>query len=375
MKIGLVCPYNMFNFAGGVQEVVFELHRQLKEQGHSVKIITPRPRFIVDTAPEDMILVGRSAKVNTPFSTMVDFGFEADGDEIESILEREQFDVLHFHEPWVPLLSRQILMKSKAVNIATFHATPPDTLVSKSLLNVVTPYTKSVLKYIHAFTAVSDAAAAYLRSLSRVDIRIIGNGVDLERFNVNSKKKSDKKQILYLGRLEKRKGVDHLLMAYNQLRQTHDDVELIIAGKGVKAKPLQRLVQQYEIPDVSFIGFVEEADKPHLIAKADVFCSPAVFGESFGIVLLEAMAVGTPIVAGNNEGYASVMRGKGRLSLVNPKSIDDFTQRLELMLYDEDIRKLWKKWAREEVQQYKFANICDDYQKIYKQALLAHAKA
>jgi len=365
----------MFQFAGGVQEIVFQLQTSLQAKGHEVKIITPRPRAHLANPPRDMILVGRSAKMNTPFATMVDFGFEADGDEIQNILDHEQFDILHFHEPWVPLLSRQILSRSSSINVATFHATPPSTIVSKSLLNAVIPYTRSVLKYLHAYTAVSDSAAEYIRSLTDEPVTIVANGVDLERFVEQPAQPTldRKKTILYLGRLEKRKGVDYLLRAYARLRESHDDVRLVVAGKGVKLKALEKYVEQYEIPDVSFPGFIAEEDKVGLIAAADVYCSPALYGESFGIVLLEAMGVGTPVVAGNNAGYASVMTGRGRISLVNPKSTDDFAQRLELLLYDEPLRELWRDWAREHVQQYRFKTIADDYEKVYEQAIKVYA--
>ena len=111
MKIGLVCPYNMFQFAGGVQEIVLQLQVSLQQKGHEVLIITPRPRAHDGNIPKGMILVGRSAKMNTPFSTMVDFGVQADVDEIDTILNREQFDFLNFHETWVPVLSSQILSR------------------------------------------------------------------------------------------------------------------------------------------------------------------------------------------------------------------------------------------------------------------------
>ncbi len=370
MKIGLVCPYNMFQFAGGVQEIVFQLERDLSERGHEVRIITPRPRAHVDDPPHNMILVGRSAKVNTPFATMVDFGFEADGDEIDTILEREQFDVLHFHEPWVPMLSRQILQRSKAINVATFHAKSPESVVSKSIITGFRPYMKSVVGYIHVFTAVSDAATHFIKDFTDEPIHIVPNGIDLSRFSISKHyAASKKKTILYLGRLEKRKGVEYLLQAYDQLRLAHDDVRLVIAGSGVKRKTLERLVDEYEIPDVTFMGYVDEADKPRLMAEADLYVSPALYGESFGIVLLEAMAVGTPVVAGNNTGYASVMTGRGRLSLVSPKSTDDFAQRLELMLYDNELRRLWLAWAHQHVQQFQFSNITDAYEVIYDKAL------
>lgn len=376
MKIGLVCPYNMFQFAGGVQDIVLQLHKELTKRGHSVKIITPRPRFHDGKAPKDMILVGRSVKANTPFQTMVDFGFEAAGDEIDAILEQEKFDILHFHEPWVPLLSRQILGKSSAVNIATFHAKLPETATSKAIANAVTPYTRSVLKQLQVLTAVSDAAAEFVRTLTKEPIEIIPNGVNLEHFKQKKQHEpSETKTILYLGRLEKRKGVDYLLDAYEQLRVDHGNVRLQIAGSGVKLKTLQKTVEQYSIPDVEFLGFVSEAEKLELMRNADLYCSPALYGESFGIVLLEAMATGTPVVAGNNPGYASVMLGRGRLSLVDPKSTNDFAQRLELMLFDDEIRHLWKSWAHSEVKKYSFENIASQYEAVYKEALSTHSYA
>ena len=375
MKIGIICPYNMFSFAGGVSDGVINLHKQLILKGHTVKIITPRPRNYSDEPPKDYILLGRSAKMNTPFDTMVDIGFQADGDEIQTILDSENFDILHFHEPWVPVLSRQILSRSKAINVATFHAKLPESILSKSIINTVVPYTKSILNYIHMFTAVSDAAAEHLRTLTKEEIITVPNGIDYERFKNTSVHKDESKQktILYLGRLEKRKGVEYLITAYRKLREYHDDVKLVIAGNGVKRKNLERLVKQYKIPDVSFTGFVPEDDKPMLMKQADLFCSPAPYGESFGIVLLESMAVGTPVVAGNNSGYSSVLTGRGRLSLVTPTATEDFYQRLELLLYDKEIRKLWINWANESIKQYDFEHVANMYEQVYKRALRIYA--
>ena len=373
MKIGIVCPYNMFQFAGGVQEIVINLHKHLSDRGHSVKIITPRPRSHYESAADDYILVGRSTKMNTPFNTMVDVGFEADGDEIQDILDREQFDVIHFHEPWVPLLSRQILTKSTSVNVATFHAKLPESLLSKSIVNSVGPYTKSILKYIHSYSAVSQAAAEHVSKLSNVPIQIIPNGIEIDNFTFTPSKNNSKKTIVYIGRLEKRKGVDYLVAAYAKLRETHDDVQLVIGGNGVKRNSLEKLVEQNAIPDVTFIGFVPEEAKYALLASADIFCSPALYGESFGIVLLEAMASGTPIVAGNNSGYASVLTETGAISLVSPKSLDDFSSRLELLLYDKPTRKVWIDWAKTSIPKYDFKHITDEYEELYKEALKVHA--
>src|ERR1700744_5226076 len=106
-----------------------------------------------------------------------------------------------------------------------------------------------------------------------------------------------------------------------------------------------------------------------MLATADLFCAPAIFGESFGIVLLEAMASGLVTVAGDNPGYSSVMQGLGKLSLVNPKDIPQFAHRLELLLFDEDLRVLWQKWAKDYVRQFDFPKILDRYEAMYETAL------
>jgi phosphatidylinositol alpha-mannosyltransferase len=322
-----------------------------------------------------MIMLGRSAKMNTPFATMVDFGFEADGDEIDTMIERENFDILHFHEPWIPVLSRQILVRSNAINVATFHGTPPDNIMSKSLLNMVVPYTKSVLKYLHSYTAVSESAAGYVKTLTNEPVEIVPNGINLDIFKPIPllKKPRKTKTILYLNRLEGRKGAKYLIMAYSRFREDHDNVRLLIAGKGVKKRALEKYVTTNEIPDVEFLGYVGDEQKLKLMNEADLYCSPAIFGESFGIVLLESMAVGTPLLAGNNPGYSSVMKGRGRLSLITPQNTEDFAQRLELMLYDEGIRQLWIDWATDYVKQYSYNKITTQYEKVYKEAKKIYA--
>ena len=364
----------MFQFTGGVQDVIINLQTHLLAKGHQALIITPRPRaYFKKNPPKNMILIGRSTKMST-FATMVDASFEADGEEIDDLLDREKFDIIHFHEPWQPFLSRQILTRSQSVNIATFHASMPDSIVSKSFLNIVYPYTKSIQKYIHYYTAVSDVAATYIRTMTDQPIAIIPNGIELKNFQISPNiNKNSQKTILYLGRLEKRKGLIYLLKPYSRLRQRHNDVRLIIAGNGAKHTSLERYIMQFDVPDVTFTGFVSEKDKIPLMSSADLFCSPAIYGESFGIVLLEAMALNIPVVAGNNPGYASVMQGIGQVSLVTPTAIEDFAQHLELMLYNQEMRQYWIKWAKQEVRKYDFSKVADAYEAVYNKALKAHA--
>jgi len=114
------------------------------------------------------------------------------------------------------------------------------------------------------------------------------------------------------------------------------------------------------------MGAVSEDEKIRLMKQATVYCSPAIYGESFGVVLLEAMASGTPVVAGDNAGYACVMKGTGLLSLVNPKDSSEFSRRLEILLYDKAIRKVWMEWADTYVEQFDSNIVIDQYEAIYK---------
>lgn len=373
MKIGLVCPYNVAK-GGGVQEHIFATQSELSRRGHEVYVITPRPKELPSQLFNNVLYIGGAANFNSPLRTTIQVSAGIN-EEIDEILAKYNFDIIHFHEPWVPMLSAQILSRSKAVNIATFHAKLPETIMTRTMIKVVTPYTKSVLKYIHEFTAVSNAAAEYLRSLSDRPIALIPNGIDLSRYKPSKTHGSGKKMktILYIGRLEPRKGVKHLLRAYAILKKTNPNVELVLAGDGPSRDKLEELAKNLELTDVQFLGYISEEDKITRLRKADVFCSPALFGESFGIVLLEAMSTGTVVVAGDNPGYKGVLQGLGAISLVDPKFHIEFARRLDLLLTQPDLQILWRNWAKQELGQYSYKNIVDKYEVVYKEVLAKHA--
>jgi phosphatidyl-myo-inositol alpha-mannosyltransferase len=368
MKIGLVCPYSIAK-GGGVQEIVYAMQAELNGRGHEAYIITPRPQDYDEKPHDRMIFVGSAADFNSPVHTTFQVSASVN-EKIEAMLEEEQFDVLHFHEPWIPMLSAQILSRSKAVNIGTFHAKLPETMMSRTMAKVITPYTKPILRYIDAFTAVSDAAAEYLCTLTDEPVAIIPVGVS-DRFTMPKTFHDNRrhKTILYIGRLEGRKGVKYLLHAFQQLCERRPDVSLTIAGNGADREKLEMLASDLGLDNVNFLGFVSDAEKIKLLKSSDLFCAPALFGESFGLVLLEAMATGLVTVAGDNPGYGAVMPGLGALSLVNPKHSAEFARRLELLLYENDLRKLWRNWAISEMPQYSYKRIVDQYEEVYRQAI------
>ena len=365
LKIGLVCPYNITK-GGGVQEGILAIRQELAARGHHAKIITPLPRDIDPGQWPGVIFIGTATDIKSPFATTAQISASLKSEEIEKVLNQEKFDILHFHEPWVPIMSRQLLSKSKgrSINIATFHARLPDTLMSKTIEAVITPYTKPLLKRLDALTAVSSAAADYVQNLTTKPVVIIPNGINLEKYK-KTKRTAHGKTILFIGRLEKRKGLRCLLSAYAIVQEAMPDVRLVLAGEGPDRSKLEMQAEQLNLKNVEFKGFVDEPTKMELLSEADVFCSPALYGESFGIVLLEAMAMDLPTVAGDNPGYAAVMQDRGKLSLVDPKNAAAFARRLELFLEDAELRQIWRDWAKEYVRVFDYPTVVDKYEALY----------
>ncbi len=366
MKIGLVCPYDIFK-NGGVQECVLALRAEYQKRGHQAYIITPRPKGVEVDPVEGILLIGESRDFKSPLHTTAQVSVSLENGAIDDLLKEYRFDVLHFHEPWVPIVSRQILAKSDTVNVATFHAKLPETMVSKTIERVVTPYTKSILKYIDAFTAVSDSASEYIKTLSSEEVKIIPNGIDVEKFAQKTAERATN-LILYIGRLEKRKGVMYLLKAFAELQQTNPDLRLQIAGDGPDRQKLESFAEENGLENVEFLGFVDEAKKIELLHLATVFCTPAIYGESFGIVLLEAMASGAVTVASNNPGYTGVLKDTGAISIVNVKDTNEFARRLQLFLTDDKLRRLWSLWAKRYVLQFRYSSIAQQYLAVYEEA-------
>jgi len=375
MRIGLVCPYHIFR-GGGVQECVLAMQQELLKRGHYVKILTPRPLDYDGEIPDFMITLGGSVNTKAFSGSAWQWSVSIDTDAIDDMFMREKFDVVHFHEPWVPVWSRQLVLRSPAANIGTMHGRFIDTMTAKTINTTFMPYTRPMLKYFDIFTAVSEASTEYFRNLSKRPITIVPNGIDVKKYQdrqTKSIKHPKKKTILYIGRLENRKGVKYLLQAFKVMASKHHNVQLLIAGTGPDDQKLRDFVEEGAIPRITFLGFISEEEKIHLLHRADIFCSPARYGESFGIVLLEAMAAGCPIVAGDNVGYQTVMRDTGAVSLVNPLDTVDFARRLELMLFNEGLRKLWHQWADPYVEQFDYPKVVDQYLDVYKQAIEHHA--
>jgi len=314
VKIGLVTPY-VYPLPGGVNQHVRYLYEHLRLRGHDVRIISTT-HGIQRASDGDVIRIGRgfSLPANGSVGTItVSPRFLS---QVRDVLEREQFDLLHFHEPFVPFLSIVVLGLSNSVNVATFHAfggfSPAYTIGSRLM--------RPSIRKIHGRIAVSAAARHFVDRFFPGDYKVIPNGVDVGRFARAvpiARWQDGTKNILFVGRFESRKGLLHLLKAYRILRKTGCDCRLLVVGGGPQDREMRRYLATRKLGGVEFLGRVSDDERDALFKTADIYCSPATGRESFGIVLLEAMAAGTAIVASDIHGYKGVLR-RGREGLLVP---------------------------------------------------------
>ena len=316
MKIGLVTPY-VYPVPGGVNEHVRFLYENLRLRGHDVRILTSS-HGLQRASEGDVIRIGKGFSVPSNGSMGTITISPRYVSQMNAVLAQERFDVLHFHEPFVPFLSLVTLRQSTSVNIATFHAyagfSPAMELGSKTL--------QGYARKLHGRIAVSAAARHFVDRFFPGDYKIIPNGVNVGRFQRAvplARWQDGTPNLLFVGRLEDRKGLIHLLKAFRLIRKTDRACRLLVVGSGPQEREMRRYVLTRGLGDVEFLGRVSDSEKAQLFRTADVFVSPATRGESFGIVLLEAMAAGAPIVCSDIHGYKGVVHRGEQALLVPPR--------------------------------------------------------
>ncbi len=370
MKIAIFCPYNIF-INGGVQEHVKYQAEILRNRGHEVAILTPRPRDKdFKDAPKGVVFLGTSARVKTPSATSNDVSIIIDNESLQKEIDKN-YDIIHVHEPLIPVLARQLLTNSKGVSlrVGTFHAALPGNALGKSMVGSYKTYARAVLPHVDVVTAVSPAAIGFIDDFNKLPINYVPNGIHEATFKNKKSAKRNRNQIFFMGRLEKRKGALYAIKAFAELKSRKPEAQLLIAGDGPLKRSLMQYVARNDINDVVFLGFISVKDKVKYLSTCGVYTSPALYGESFGIVLAEAMSLGIPIVAHPNDGYSWVMKETGRLSLVNAKDSVAYADRLQLLLEDDALRAIWQDWAAEYVKQFDYEKVVDQYEALYRKYL------
>lgn len=366
MRIGLL-SYHSFLRPGGVKRHILGLHREFKKRGIYSKIIAPRRSF-KENYGKDVILLGTSFPL--PLSgSQSDLCINFNPWAIDKTLEKEKFDVLHFHNCGLPS-SLQVLTKSQSLNILTFHANIEGGEFFKKFPVLIYLLKKLAQWKIHGIIGVAPLNLKVFKKYKGPKV-VIPNGIDTKEFNPwvpKIKKFLDGKiNILFVGRIEERKGLIYLLKAYNILNKKHSNLRLIIVGEGELEKECREWVKKHNLKEVHFEGQIVGKKLPSYYASCDIFVSPAIFGESFGLVLLEAMACGKPVAAFANRGYQEFLEGKktGRF-LVKPRNYKELAEKIEVLVKDEKLRKKIGQWSFKEAQNYSWSKIAERVLKFYQ---------
>jgi len=366
MRIGLI-SFHSFYQPGGVKRHVLGLKEEFKKRGIYSKIIAPRRNWLEDYG-KDVILLGTSFPLS--FSGgQSDFDINFNPLAIDRVLKKEEFDVLHFHNFGFPS-TWQILEKSESLNILTFHANIGGSKFLKRFPIFLYLLNKIVQWKIDGIIGVAPLNLKVFKDFKGPKV-VVPNGIDLEEFNPRVpklKKFCDGKiNILFVGRIEKRKGLIYLLKAFKILTRKFPNLRLIIVGEGELKEYCQNYVKENSLKEVCFEGQIAGPKLPSYYRTCDIYCSPAIYGESFGIVLIEAMASSVPVVAFANEGYRKVLKkGKGRRFLVRPKDYKTLAKKLEILIKNPKLRKEMGEWGVKEAKKYSWPKIAEKVLNFYR---------
>ena len=368
MKVGLVSPYD-FSSPGGVTDHVSHLSKELRQLGHAVHIFAPSRRQDLDVETPGFHRIGSPIAIPANASVArITLSFHL-ADEVAEVMAKEKFDVLHFHEPLMPALPMTILRMSQSANVGTFHAYASSNLGYYYGRPLLEPY----LAHLHRGIAVSEPAKEFVnRYFPGYPLSVIPNGIDIDEYKPGLAPirhlRDDKVNILFLGRLEKRKGVGDMLRAYRFMKQRVPRSRLIIVGDGPLRSRVESYIARHRLADVVLAGYVPETVKPRYYNTADIFCAPATGGESFGIVLLEAMATGLPVVATEIPGYMSVLEpGKDSLT-VRPKGWAELGAALVILARDPELRRRLGTYGYDKARRYAWDRVATQVVEVYREA-------
>lgn len=365
MKIALVSPYD-YPYPGGVTEHIHHLEMEFVRRGHVVKIIAPSSTSKHELS-DNIYRIGGIVPV--PVSGSIARITLSPGSYrwVKQILNRERFDIVHLHEPLMPVLCLVALRHSKSVNIGTFHAYREGNfayLAGKAVL-------KRFIGRLHGRIAVSPPARELVNRYFPGDYEIIPNGIAPDYFgsaNITPLPQytDGKLNVLFVGRMEKRKGLRYLLRSWGAISRQYPETRLIVVGEGDLRDECERYVAENHLANVVFVGFVTNAELPRYYRTAHIFCAPSTGFESQGIVLLEAMAAGRPIVASSIAGYASVITDGEQGWLVPPGDSISLAVAIGSLLGNEALRDRMGNAGRQTAQTYAWDKVASRVLSYYE---------
>lgn len=378
LKIGFVFDDSL-DRTDGVQQYILTLGAWLHAQGHEVRYL------VGETDPahnlnQVIYSLSRNISVRGNQNTL-SLPLPASGKKIKQILDAEQFDVLHVQMPYNPLLAGRVIAAAskRTAIVGTFHIVGAGWIERWGSLVLGRVQSRTLARF-DTFLAVSSAAQTFAKNTFRINSEISPNVVDVSQFGAGKKQafmRGKNTTITFLGRLVERKGCEYLLKALIILREKHqlDGIRVNICGDGPLRSELEQFVSDNSLHDtVVFHGYISEEDKPDFLASSDIAVFPATGGESFGIVLIEAMAAkNTVVLGGANEGYKTVLEGSTD-QLFNPADTDMLAQLLHEYIASNTKRKTALAWQQDRIKQFDVSTVGFSVVEIYRSAMLAAQK-
>ncbi len=361
MRIGMVCPYS-FDVHGGVQAHVLQLAEVMQDRGHQVSVLAPSSPQV--QLPEYVVSGGKAVPI--PYNGSVArlrFG-PATHRKVKKWLSEGDFDVLHLHEPNAPSLSLLALMIAEGPIVATFHTSTTKSLALGVFQSVLRPWNEKIVGRI----AVSDLARRWQMEALGSDAVEIPNGVDVPSFASAAPLTGyprPGRTVLFLGRFdEPRKGMAVLLGALPALVERFPELEILIVGRGDQDELRE------DAGDLAghlrFLGQIGDAEKASALRGADVYCAPNTGGESFGIVLVEAMAAGSPVVASNLDAFRRVLLDGKAGRLVPVGDSPALAEALIAVLGDAELAARYTEAGTAAVRRYDWPVVADEIMMVYE---------
>lgn len=363
MRIALVSPYD-WSVPSGVNRHIGQLGAQFRQWGHEVTILAPASD--PEGAEGDCVVMGRPRAVPASGS-MARISFTWKGRAIESLLAEGAFEIVHLHEPLMPLLPYQVLRQSRAANVGTFHAAKEG---GNRFYGYTRPLIRRWFRRLDGKIAVSPAAARLVGRYFPGYFNLIPNGIDFAHFAGEHEPLPEFGDgcfnLLFVGRPEKRKGLKYALRAFRRIREAEPRSRLIVVGAG-DFRRYERIVGADE--NVVFRSNVPYGELPRYHHSAHAFCSPATGNESQGIALLEAMAARLPVVASNIEGFAGVITNEADGLLVPPKDDEALAEAVMRLRGDPDLRESLAAQGQAQAAHYSWANVARRVMAYYERLL------
>lgn len=368
LRIGLVCPYS-WDVPGGVQNHIRDLAEFLINNGHHVEVLAPATES--EDLPDYVVSAGRA--VSIPYNGAVArvlFGVGANS-RVRSWINDGDFDLLHLHEPAIPSLSLLACWAGEGAMVGTFHAAAK----YQKAIFAIGPILEPVIEKLSARIAVSESARLTLTAHLETDAIVIPNGIYAENYRDGSSRPEwQGNTIGFLGRFEEdRKGLPVLLDALPIISRFIPDIRVLIAGPGDSEEVLAKVDPQLR-NRVEFLGKISEEDKADFLASVSLYIAPNTGGESFGIILAEAMAGGAAVVASDIPAFADVL-GNGQYgALFESENSENLAKVIIDLLRDDTKRRELAKAGAVHAQRFDWGQVGEEIFEVYELAMVSGQK-